>query len=358
MTETTPANARWLDRARAVTRAARVALGTRHATAQVLSIADSRALVRCVFLSSAVRTGWLSKLTAPGGVSLSDLVRGAGIARPDRLEAWLALGCELGELRCASGRYRIHGRRSRAIASGDRPLSAHYRSMLDYQTSPYRELDELLAGAAGSGRQDLSRYADEIAEVSLAAAPFVVPLLRQVLATRRPRAVLDAGCGSAFYSEVVLDSSSDVTVTGVDLSEEVISRARANLSAAGYAERCTLHAADIESWASRTTGRFDLVMLHNNIYYFDREYRPTLLRIMRGLLAPAGEILLTTMTTPGSVASAHLHFMLLAQAGPSALPTPATLLADFDSAALEVTRTARPVPTEPYLVVRAVPAKR
>ena len=345
----------WLGRARTVMVAARLALSAGHTRARALAVADSRALVRSLFISSAVRTDILTELAAPGGISVIDLARRTGIAREDRLEAWLSVGCELGELRFAGGRYRVHGQRSRAIVAGDELLTTHYRSVLDYQTGPYAELADLMAGAPDAGRQDLDRYADEIAQASLAAAPFVAPVVSRVVTARRPRAVLDIGCGSGAYSRVVLDSDPRVTVTGVDLAEDVIAKARADLSAAGHGQRFTLHAANVEAWAKDASARFDLVMLHNNIYYFMREHRPELFRTVRNLLAPGGEILLSTMTTPGSVASAHLHLMLVAQAGTASLPERASLLRDFDQANLHLIAVEQPVPMEPYLVVRAVP---
>jgi 4-hydroxy-2,2'-bipyrrole-5-carbaldehyde O-methyltransferase len=335
----------------------RAIVAERHRVGRMLAIVDSRALVRCLFLSSGVRSGWLVRLGSENGASLEQLASMAGVIRIDRLEAWLAVGCELGELRAADGRFRLQGRRARAIAAGDRVLAAHYASMLDYQGGPYADLDRLLDEAPGHGRGDIDRYAGEIAEVSLAAMPFVAPLVRRVLTELRPARVLDAGCGSAVYSRVVLDSDPRVQVTGVDLSEEVVERAGADLVAAGFGGRTRLVCDDIEVWCRATTERFDLVMLHNNIYYIPPTRRTAVLRTLAERIAPGGELLVTTMTRPGSVASAHLHLMLTAQAGDAALPTRPELLESLSDSGLQVTSVVSPVPSEPYLAVRAVPAE-
>lgn len=334
----------------------RATIAAPHGIGRILAVADSRALVRCLFLSSGVRSGWLARLGSDDGASLEQLAATVGVARTDRLDAWLAVGCELGELRSVGGRFSLRGRRARAIAAGDGMLAAHYASVLDYQGGPYGDLDRLLGEGPGEGRNDIEGYADEIAQVSVAAVPFVAPVVRRVLAELRPARVLDAGCGSAVYSRVALESDAMVQVTGVDLSEEVTARAEAALVTAGLGDRARLVCADIGAWLSETAERFELIMLHNNIYYFSPVRRLALLRSLTEHIAPGGELLLTTMTRPGSVASAHLHLMLISQAGDAGLPTLPGLLRNLSGSGWRVTSVVSPVPSEPYVAVRAVVA--
>ena len=131
-------------------------------TARALAVADSRALVRSLFLSSALRAGLLDYVN--DGRSLAELMDHTGCTRPERLQAWLDIGTELGELAVRAGRYRVRGRRARAIVAGDSLLRAHYRSMLDYQVGPYAELESLFRSPIGAGRSDLDDYADDLAE--------------------------------------------------------------------------------------------------------------------------------------------------------------------------------------------------
>ena len=155
-----------------------------HAAARALAVADSRSLVRSLFLASAVRLEVLPAMRTPRPVAaLVDQLR---CTRPDRLVAWLTVGVELGELTCRDDRYGVKGRRARALADGDPMLHAHYRSMLDYQAGVYADLATLLRDGPDEGRPDLQRHATVIAQVSLAAAPFVVPFLRASSA-RSPR---------------------------------------------------------------------------------------------------------------------------------------------------------------------------
>ena len=220
-----------------------------HAPARALAIADSRALVRSLFLASAIRTGLLDVLA--GGASFAEIAARVGCTRPERLQAWLEVGTELGEIARRSGRYRLRGIRARAIAGGDIVLDAHYRSMIDYQAGCYADLAGLLVSAPSGGRADLDDYPDDIARVSLAATPFVETYLTSVMAQTRPARVLDVGCGTGVYARIVANLSPHVLVDGIDLAPAVIDAARAEVRAAGLDGRIRLHAGDVRTWTPR-----------------------------------------------------------------------------------------------------------
>ena len=323
-----------------------------HAAARALAIADSRALVRSLFLASATRTGLLDVLA--GGATFAELAARAGCTRPDRLRAWLEVGSELGEISRRSGRYRLRGIRARAIAGGDIMLAAHYRSMLDYQAGCYADLAGLLVSAPSGGRPDLDDYADDIARVSLAATPFIETYLTGVMAQTRPAHVLDVGCGTGVYARVVAGLSPHVLVDGIDLAPAVIDAARAEVRAAGLEERIRLHAGDIRTWTPQASAGYDLILLLNNIYYFPRGERVALYRRLGSLLTRPGHLIVTTLTAPGSVAAAHLNFMLACQAGAAALPRGRELEADLAEAGFAGVHAQPIVPAEPFLAVRAV----
>ena len=318
---------------------------------RALTVLDSRSLVRTLFLASAVRFELIGHLGTDR--SADELAELSGSRRPDRLRAWLQVGVDLGELRRRGDRYRVAGRRARALADGDEFLAAHYRSMLDYQVGPYAELDMLLRGDPDWGRDDLDRYAEDIAQVSMAATPFVSSMVRRTLTELRPARVLDVGCGSGIYARVVLDSDPSARVDGVDLAENVIVAARRELAEAGYGTRAQLHVGDIREWLPRSEVRFDLVMLLNNIYYFDRARRQEIYRQLGTSLTDSGQLLLVSMTTPGSIAAAHLDFMLRCQSGNASLPEFAELQSDLAAAGYETIEVRKLVPTEPFVGIRA-----
>ena len=319
--------------------------------ARALAIADSRALVRSLFLASAVRIDVLPFLR--GGRQFSEIEHLTGCSRPERLRAWLWIGSELGELSVSVERFGIRGRRARALADGDRFLVAHYRSMLEYQIGPYGELDELLHADVGAGRADLSQYADDIAEVSLAAAPFVSSFVRRSVVELRPAHVLDIGCGTGVYAKVVATTDAHAQIDGIDLAEDVIAAARGEVEQAGYGARIALHVGEARNFVRASPTRFDLVMLLNNIYYFAREGRAALYRDIGDALTNGGQLLIVSMVAPGSVAAAHLHFMLTCQAGTAALPGSGEIESDLADAGFRVLANEVLVPTEPFVGLRA-----
>jgi SAM-dependent methyltransferase len=308
-------------------------------------------LVRALFLASAVSSGLLPHLHRER--TLAEIVQRTGCRRPDRLQAWLGVGVDLGELRRRDDRYRARGHRARALSGGDELLAAHYRSMLEYQVGPYADLEHLLSDGPGQGRDDLDGYADDIARVSLAAAPFVSAMVRRTVAEVRPVHVLDVGCGTGIYTRVVLESGPGPEVDGVDLAREVVEATGRKLAAAGFGPRVRLHVADIREWLATSQERFDLVLLLNNIYYFDRAGRVELYRQVGRSLNQRAELLVVSMTTPGSIAAAHLNFMLSCQEGRASLPGRDDLVADLVTAGYETVEESRLVPTEPFLAVRA-----
>jgi hypothetical protein len=94
-------------------------------------------------------------------------------------------------------------------------------------------------------------------------------------------------------------------------------------------------------------------MLLNNVYYFDQHERAALYQDMGALLTERGQLLIVSMLAPGSVAAAHLHFMLTCQAEPSSLPGRAEIESDLRSAGFEIVASEVLVPTEPFIGLRA-----
>ena len=320
--------------------------------ARALAIADSRSLVRSLFLASAARIDVLAFLR--GGRPFSEILQHLGCTRPERLRAWLSIGVELGELSLRRERYGVRGYRSRAIADGDRLLGAHYRSMLEYQIGPYGELENLLHSNTDEGRTDLERYAEDIAQVSLAAAPFVTSFVRRAVAELSPTNVFDVGCGTGVYSTVVLEADSRVHVEGIDLAENVIAVARSEFRRSGLDDRIELHVGDVRQWARESQTHFDLLMLLNNIYYFDQKTRARLYSEMGDLLTDRGQLLIVSMVATGSIAAAHLHFMLTCQDTAASLPTHGEIENDLIEAGFRILTIQTLVPTEPFIGVRAV----
>src|SRR6266511_507447 len=107
-----------------------------------------------------------------------------------------------------------------------------------------------------------------IARASRLVEPVLAPLLRSVVAERRPRRVLDVGCGTGVYLvHAATAGGPKLTGLGVDLDAGVVDLARRRLADARLAGRFDVRHADVRT-AELEAASFDLVLLFQNIYYF------------------------------------------------------------------------------------------
>lgn len=321
--------------------------------ARGLAVPDSRAFVRSLFLASAARLDVLPFLKRSRPVL--EIARRLGCQRLDRLQrlqAWLWVGVELGELHCRDGYYRVRGLRSRALAGGDALLAAYYRSMLDYQTGSYADIADLLCDAT-RGRTDLDDHTGLIAEGSVAAAPFVIPFLRYALEAAQPARILDVGCGTGLYTGALLEADADVRVDAIDRSPAVVETARAGLAESGLVDRATLHVGDIREWRPGDHPRYGVITLINNISSFHEDERQALMRHLASFLEELGTLIVVTMTVPGSVASAHLNLLLTCQRSPASLPKNGDVERELLDAGFTRLDVANLVPDEPFVGIAA-----
>ncbi len=315
--------------------------------ARFLAIADSRSMVRSLFVASLASNEALANaLRTP--TSIGELALVAEASRPDRLRAWLDVGAAVGELRHRDETWVAHGARAKAVAGGDALLRAHYRSMLEYQPGPYTELASLLRGG---GRTDLSTYAQTIADVSLAATPFVGAYLRGAIEAVQPARALDIGCGTGVYMRVMLETDPTVVVDGIDLAPDVVAHTEAELVREGYGSRVSLAAVDVRAWTPPKP--YDVVTLINDVYYFPPGERAALYAKVREMLTPGGTLVVVSGLRPGSIAGTHLHFLLVCQEGEAALPTRGEIEREVTEAGFTVVDAAELVPTEPFVGLRA-----
>jgi 2-polyprenyl-3-methyl-5-hydroxy-6-metoxy-1,4-benzoquinol methylase len=100
--------------------------------------------------------------------------------------------------------------------------------------------------------------------------------------------VLDIAAGHGMYGIEIAKAFPDALVTAIDWAP-VLKVAHANAEAAGVGDRFRMIAGSAieEDWGSD----YDLILLPNFLHHFDFETCTTLLRKIRGSLAPGGQAL-------------------------------------------------------------------
>ena len=255
-----------------------------HLRARMLLIGDAKALTRAYFLTSAQRAGVLA----------GHLAVVLGIERPELLGALLRLGVFLKELSFDGERYRITGARAKAfLGEGGDGLAAMTEEMTTIYSAVAEHLPATLRG--GPLADYLEASAELVARSSRVFEPFLKEFVHHVIPAGRPMRLLEIGCGSGTYVRHAAERNRRLTGVAVDLREDVVHTAAANLETWGVGDRFRVIAADIRMPHDDLGGPFDLVTLFNNIYYFDPAEWPDLFRRIRGWLAPGGALALVSM---------------------------------------------------------------
>jgi SAM-dependent methyltransferase len=316
----------------------------RHKRAHGLLVRDFVSWLRVEFLGTAAATGLLAALAEPRTVG--ELADELGVAEEGLLEALLRVGESVGELKATGARWRLAGVRARAMVDPEVDgLAALPEEAVLYGTDVYRRLGDRLAGAPPGDYLDV--HGALVARTSRVAEPIFGPLIADLVRTRRPRCVLEVGCGSGVNLRHLAAASGDVTGAGIDLDAGVVELARRNLRTWGLGERFSVREADVRHLPAELAGPWDMVLLIQNVYYFDGADRTALLGRVRGL-APGGAVVIATAVAgTGDPAAAHLDVVLRSTAGNSPLPTVDELRNDLSAAGYITIEERRLAPLQP-----------
>ena len=288
---------------------------------------------RVHFLVAAARAGVLRLLASePRGAKA--LARAMELADADAvaLEAWLEVGLSLGDLELSEGLYSLDGVLAKALA---RPENDDLLAMMEeIQALHARLVGETPALLKRGERLSLKDQDGEvIARSSRLLEPFVREAIAMVIPETGPLRVLEVGCGSGTYLRHMHDRSPEATIVGRELQPDVAEAARRNLASWGVSGRVTVETGDVRT---REAGEpFDVVTLHNNIYYFEEAVRPAVLRDVAKHLAKGGTMLLTTACRGGSPGVAVLSLWGAMTADCGRLPSAEELTAQMREAGLE-----------------------
>ncbi len=209
----------------------------------------------------------------------------------DLVRAWLGAAAGHGLVERRGDAYQCGGLPAWLLEDG---VPESMRAMLDQADLTYgptlRALPELLRGGPRPefGGADASRRA---ALIPRALEGRALSVLARVPGARRPSRVLDVGCGYGTYLAGVLARRRDALGVGVELDADVAEGARRTLRDRGLAQRGEIKTGDFMVF-DLGLGSFDLVLLNNNLHYFDAQERSALFARVFEHLSPEGTVVI------------------------------------------------------------------
>jgi SAM-dependent methyltransferase len=133
-----------------------------------------------------------------------------------------------------------------------------------------------------------------MAAITRLVEPRALRALERIPGAKRPRRVLDIGCGQGHYLADLLTRFRDAFGVGVEIDPRIAEQARRRLAEADVTRRAEIRVGDFLT-AELPAGRFDLILLNHNLHYFAPAQRQALLRRARGLLQAGGVLAVQTL---------------------------------------------------------------
>lgn len=304
-------------------------------------------LYRASFLAAAAGSGVLGCLAArPCDLeSLAEHLE-SGPEDRHRLRAWLDVGVRLGELDRSDGCYRLRSRTAKALAQvNNDAVAGALEELLRFHVPALRDAPRMLKDG---GRFELSDQDGlVIARSTLVVRGFVEEAISRTLSRTAPVRLLEVGCGSGAYVRYAAGLNPRLTALAVDLQPEVAGQAAKNMAQWGLADRVETRSGDLRTLDLQP--QFDVVTLHNNIYYFPQEERAEVLARARSFLAPGGTLLLTSSCRGGGPLGLdvlNLWFEYAGFGGP--LPLAEELLGQLRDAGFTEVRATRLLPGQAF----------
>jgi len=274
---------------------------------------------RLSFLSTLIAEGIHARL-AGGPVPLDALLEDfGGPANREALASFLRMGVELKELRLGPGGYSLRGRLSKALVKPENDALAallHEVVLLSHET--LTRSPALMR--QGKGFPFPERYGPLIARSSRVLEDLVGAVVDQVVPVRGPCRLLEVGCGCGVHIQRACRRNPALQAVGLELQEDVARFAQENMAAWGLDGRVEIRRVDVRAY--RPAEPFDLVTLHNNIYYFPADARGELASRLKTMLRPGGRLVLTTGCQGGSPLMEYLNLHCIMTDGLAALPDP------------------------------------
>lgn len=300
---------------------------------------------RLSFLAAVASNGLL-ELLAAGPMSFEQLA--ARYCREesqhDALRAWLQMGMRLKALKLNDRGYALKGIARKLAAPKNEAWMAVIQEVVGLHHKLILHTPQKLK--AGQLWQLEDQDGDLIAKSSRTLEPFQLDAIDRTFPAKGAVRLLEIGCGSGFYIKYAAEKNPDLTALGLELQPQVADMATENIRAWGLQDRVAIECRDVRDKQPDET--FDIVTLHNNIYYFTVDERVALLAHIRKCLAPNGFLLATTGCQGGSVALESLNLWAAATAGCGWLPEVKEMLGYYKDAGYVNPRSIRLIPGDKY----------
>lgn len=305
---------------------------------------------RLIYLAALKESGVMDTLRdGPVGFAAIASVHAPHEHAHEALAAWLQLGERLGLVSRSERGYALAGLAAKlarpendgALALAQEVAGLHHR--LIRETPGKLRRGELW----GLDNQD----AGLTTRSSRALEAFIVPALERFVPRSDACRVLEVGCGSGIYLRHMANLNPRLTALGLELQGDAATVARNNIDCWGLADRVEIAVGDVRTLPVKPP--FDLVTLHNNIYYFAVDERAALLARLRAMLVPGGALLITTCCQGGNAGMEALNLWGASNEHGGRLPFRDEMATQLREAGFDRVDTMRLIPGDALYAFRA-----
>jgi len=251
-----------------------------------------REFCRAGFISTALSEG-IYDILSKGPTSCEDIQKAIDTDfNKVGLLAWLDLGVSLGELKKSKNGYSINGKFSKELLN---PANDTWKAFFQARIEIFfNYIINTPSQLKRHKKFEFSQsYGELFARSSRTVEPFLLDIVDNIIPQTEECSLLEVGCGSGIYIKRACDRNPYLKAVGLELQEKVADFARENITLWQIADRVKIEANDIRNYTSKN--RYDIITFFNLIYYFPVYERIDVLRKLKDLLRPGGQVALTTL---------------------------------------------------------------
>ncbi len=301
---------------------------------------------RLCFASSAASSGFL-EIFSKGPVTFDDILSkfSQNPKSEDMLTSWLQLGIKLNEVESDGRGYKLAGFSKKFVLPEYDAYQAYAQEVVEMHHKIITKTPEMIKT---NQRWNFTDHGNGsvVARSSRTIEPLIFETIESFYPSSAPIKLLEVGCGTGIYIKHAAMHNQRLKAVGLELQKDVYEMASKNIEKWGVNDRVTLKHEDIRDYKGEAN--FDIVSLHNNIYYFDVSERLDLLKNVGKLLKPGGFIILTTGCQGGSPIVEVLNLWSVTTNGHDRLPSVSELKTQFSDSGFTGIKSKQLIPGDQY----------